>query len=59
MKDEYDFAGAERGKFYRPGARLRLPLYLDDQGLKDLTERAAASSLTVSEYVEELLRRSA
>ena len=22
MKDEYDFSGGERGKFYRPGARL-------------------------------------
>ena len=36
MNDEYDFTGAERGKFYRAGARLRLPLYLDEQVLKDL-----------------------
>lgn len=30
MKDEYDFSNAERGKFYRPNARLNLPVYLDN-----------------------------
>ena len=29
MKREYDFAGAERGKFFRKGAELRLPMYLE------------------------------
>ncbi len=29
MKKEYDFSKAERGKFYRKGAKLRLPIYLD------------------------------
>ena len=29
MKKEYDFTEAERGKFYRNGAKLRLPIYLD------------------------------
>ena len=29
MKKEYDFTKAERGKFYRNGAKLRLPIYLD------------------------------
>lgn len=28
MKKEYDFSKAERGKFYRKGARVRLPVYL-------------------------------
>lgn len=28
MKPEYDFSNAERGKFYRPNARLNLPVYL-------------------------------
>ena len=59
MKDEYDFSGAQRGKFYRPGAGLRLPIYLDDQVLKDLKERAIARGLTISELVEELLKKSA
>ena len=25
MKDEYDFSKAERGRFFRPGAKLVLP----------------------------------
>jgi hypothetical protein len=29
MKRECDFAKAARGKFYRKGAELRLPIYLD------------------------------
>src|SRR2546425_1415432 len=29
MKKEYDFSKAERGRFYRKGAKLRLPIYLD------------------------------
>jgi hypothetical protein len=30
MKSEYDFTGGVRGK-YRPGARLHLPVYPNDQ----------------------------
>jgi hypothetical protein len=29
MPKEIDFSGGIRGKFYRPNARLRLPVYLD------------------------------
>ena len=29
MKKEYDFSKGERGKFYRPDARLNLPVYLE------------------------------
>ena len=31
MKEEYDFTNAERGKFYRPDAKLNIPVYLDDE----------------------------
>lgn len=33
MKDEYDFSKGERGKFYRPGLKLQLPVYLHDEVL--------------------------
>jgi len=29
MKKEFDFSKGERGKFYRPGAKLNLPVYLE------------------------------
>jgi hypothetical protein len=31
MKKEYDFSKGERGKFYRPGAKLNLPVYLEPE----------------------------
>ncbi len=40
MKDEYDFSKAECGRFYRPGAKLQLPVYLDDDVRTYLQERA-------------------
>ena len=30
MKKEYDFSKGERGKFYNPDAKFKLPVYLDD-----------------------------
>ncbi len=39
MPAEIDFSGGARGKFYRPGAKLNLPVYLDEQiqiGLAEL-----------------------
>jgi hypothetical protein len=32
MKREYDFSKAERGKLYRLGAKLNMPIYLDEAG---------------------------
>lgn len=29
MKKEYDFSKGEGGKFYRPGVKLNLPIYLE------------------------------
>lgn len=57
MKEEYDFSKGERGKFYRPNAKLRLPVYLDDEILARLLERAEAKGVSLSEFVNEVLRR--
>ena len=57
MKSEYDFSGAERGKFFRKDAVLDLPVYLE-AGVRDyLTARAKAKGLEVNELVNELLKR--
>jgi hypothetical protein len=31
MGKEYDFSKSERGKFYRPNAKLNIPIYLDEE----------------------------
>ena len=40
MKREYDFSKAVRGKFYRKGVDLRLPIYLEPK-LQSKLERLA------------------
>jgi hypothetical protein len=57
MKDEYDFSGGERGKFHRPGARMNLPVYLDEEVFRYLRERAEAKGVSLSDLVNDLLKR--
>ncbi|MGQ0545353.1 MAG: hypothetical protein ACT4P3_08490 [Betaproteobacteria bacterium] len=57
MKDEYDFSKGERGKFYRPGAKLTLPVYLDQEVQSYLAQRAAQRGVELSELVNDLLRK--
>ena len=57
MRDEYDFTDGERGKFYRPGAKYNLPVYLDDDVLDYLKERAASKDVEVNELINEMLRK--
>ncbi len=57
MKAEYDFSKGERGKFFRPDAELRLPVYLDADVQQYLVERAAAKGVSLGEMVNGLLKR--
>lgn len=56
MKPEYDFSNGERGKFFRPGAALDLPIYLDPKVRDYLTARAQAKGVEVNQLVNELLQ---
>ncbi len=57
MKDRYDFSKGERGKFYRPDAVFRLPVYLDEKVEKYLTAKADAKGVELSDLVNDLLKR--
>ena len=57
MKDEYDFAGASRGKFHRPDVQLIPPVHLDPDVLADLTARAQARGVSLSSLVNALLKK--
>ena len=57
MKDEYDFSKGVRGKFYRPGAKLTLPVYLEEEVQRYLAQRASERGLELSELVNNLLRK--
>ena len=57
MKREYDFSKAVRGKFYRKGAELRLPIYLDPKLQSKLERLARKKGKDVGEMVNQLLRK--
>jgi hypothetical protein len=57
MKDHYDFSKGVRGKFHRPDAIFRLPVYLDESVQSYLTAQASAKGIELSDLVNDLLRR--
>lgn len=57
MKEEYDFSGATRGKFFRPGAQLIPPVHLEPDVLDYLAARAKARGTSLSILVNELLKK--
>lgn len=57
MPSEIDFSGGVRGKFFKPGARVHLPVYLDLDIQNYLAERAKARGIEVSQLVNELLKK--
>ncbi|MFO0699419.1 MAG: hypothetical protein U0236_09335 [Nitrospira sp.] len=43
MKREYEFSRAVRGKLFRKGAELNLPVIKEDQVLVEITDRQMAT----------------
>ncbi len=57
MKKEYDFSNAKRGRFYRPDAKINLPVYLEPEVQARLTQAAQKRREDVSALVNRLLKR--
>ena len=57
MPAEIDFSGAVRGKFHRSGAKLNLPVYLDEEVQGYLAVVAARKGIAVSELANDLLKK--
>ena len=55
MKAEYDFSKGERGKFHRPGAKLNLPVYLDEEAFAFVERIARSKNADISSVVNELI----
>ena len=56
MKAEYDFSKAERGKFYKPKAVFKCPIYLEKDVDEFMRELAAEKGKDVEKLVNEWLR---
>jgi len=52
-----DFFGGTQGKFYRPNARLNLPVYLDADVQAYLTALAVRKGVALSELANDLLKK--
>ena len=57
MSKEYDFSKGERGKFYRPGIELNLPIYLEPDIAKFFHELAKAKNVAIETIVNDWLRQ--
>lgn len=56
MREEYDFSKGERGKFFRPDAKLNIPIYLDDEVSAFVDRIALKKGVDRSSVVNQLLR---
>lgn len=56
MEDEYDFADAARGRFFRQNIRLVPPVNLEPEVLDYLLELASAQRVSLSSLVNALLK---
>ena len=54
---EIDFSKGTRGKFFKPGTTLNLPVYLEADVQTYLAARAKARGVDVAQLVNELLKK--
>lgn len=57
MPAEIDFSNGVRGKFFKAGARLDLPVYLEADVQAYLAACAKARGIDVTQLVNELLKK--
>jgi len=57
IKKEYDFSKGERGRFFRPEAKLNIPVYLDQDVESWFADKAKSRDIAVQQLVNELLRK--
>lgn len=51
------FPRASAGEFFRENAKLKLPIYLDDEVQSYLQERARSKGVEVAQLVNEMLKQ--
>jgi len=57
MPAEIDFLGAKRGQFYKAGAQLNMPVYLEQQVQATLAALANAKGVDFSALINDLLKK--
>jgi hypothetical protein len=57
VKQEYDFSGGERGKFYHADAELDIPIYLDPDVAAFVQKVATKKGVDVETIVNDWIRK--
>jgi hypothetical protein len=57
MKKHYDFSKGQRGKFYRKGVELNIPVYLEPDVAEAVRQRARKRAASIGTVVNEALRK--
>ena len=57
MREEYDFSKGERGKFYKPGTKVNLPVYLEADVMNYFEAKAKAKGVALNVMVNDLLKK--
>lgn len=57
MKKEYDFSKAQKGKFYRKNASLKLPIYLDAELQKFFGTIAERQGTDIEKIINKVIRK--
>jgi len=57
MQSEYDFSGAERGKFYREDVTFKVPIYLADEVVEFFAKRAEEKGVDLSDFLNDVLKQ--
>lgn len=57
MHDEYDFSKGERGKFFKPNAKMNLPVYLEAEVLDYFSAKAKSKGVELNTMINDLLKK--
>ena len=57
MKKEYDFSKGEKGKFYRPDAKLCLPIHIEPDMMEVLRKFSKKKGVDVATIVNEWIKK--
>ena len=56
-REEYDFSKGERGKFFKPGTKVNLPIYLEADVMTYFEAKAKAKGVALNVMVNDLLKK--
>lgn len=57
MREEYDFSKGERGKFFKPNAKMNLPVYLEADVLDYFSAKAKSKGVELNVMINDLLKK--